>query len=250
MRHSLSTHFIRTLFLLLLATGFSSQALAALAAKVEFAVGNVTATALDGQSRALAKGGDLNSGDSINTNSGQVQIRFTDGGFLSLKPNTVFKIEAYTFNSKADGKEKAFFSLVKGGLRTVTGAIGKANRQNYEMRTANATIGIRGTAYSANQTDTSLTVFVSEGAISVSNQGGSIVVEAGQSARVSASNATPEVTMDKMPLPVPEAPQQIIEQQTTGSTVIFNEQVNEIGHSSVFGESPSSQSPPSPSPPP
>ena len=237
MRHYLSIQFTRTLFLALLAMGFSTQALAALAAKVEFAIGNVTAIALDGQSRALAKGGDLNSGDSISTNAGQVQIRFTDGGFLSLKPNTVFKIEAYNFNSKADGKEKAFFSLVKGGLRTVTGAIGKANRQNYEMRTSNATIGIRGTAYSANQTDTSLDVFVSEGAISVTNQGGSIVVEAGQSAIVRSPQAMPEVTMDKVPPPVPDAPQQFIEQQTTGSTVIFNEQVNEIGHSAVFGSS-------------
>ncbi|MGV3740727.1 MAG: FecR family protein, partial [Burkholderiaceae bacterium] len=237
MRHYFTIQFTRTLFLALLAMGISSQALAALAAKVEFAVGNVTATALDGQSRALAKGGDLNSGDSISTNNGQVQIRFTDGGFLSLKPNTVFKIEAYNFNSKADGKEKAFFSLVKGGLRTVTGVIGKANRKNYEMRTSNATIGIRGTAYSANQTDAGLNVFVSEGAVSVSNQGGSIVVEAGQSASVRSAQATPEMTLDRVPPPVPEAPQQLIEQQTTGSTVIFNEQVNEFGHSAVFDSS-------------
>jgi hypothetical protein len=99
----------------------------------------------------------------------QVQIRFTDGGFLSLKPNTVFKIEAYMFNAKSDNNEKAFFRLVKGGLRTVIGAIGKVNRQNYEIRTSNATIGIRGTAYSANQTATTLNVSVSEGAFSLTH---------------------------------------------------------------------------------
>lgn len=240
MRYYISTQFIRTLFLALLVMGFSSQALAALAAKVEFAAGKVIATALDGQARTLAKGGDVNTGDSINTNSGQVQIRFTDGGFLSLKPNTVFKIEAYNFNGKADGSEKAFFSLVKGGLRTITGAIGKVNRQNYEMRTSNATIGIRGTAYSANQTDTALNVSVSEGAVSVTNQAGSITVQAGQSAVVRSMQATPELIVEKVSLPPLEAPQAIIERETTGSTVIFNEQVNEYGHADVFDSSSSS----------
>jgi hypothetical protein len=112
------------------------------------------------------------------------------------------------------------------------------------MRTSTATIGIRGTAYSATQTDNGLNVFVSEGAISVTNQDGSIVVEAGQCATVRSPQAMPEVSVDKVPLPVPEAPQQMIEQQTTGPTVIFNEQINNIGHSTVFEQSSSPESPP------
>ncbi len=41
----------------------------------------------------------------------------------------------------------ALFSLLKGGLRTFTGLIGKLSPQRYQMRTAVATIGIRGTGY-------------------------------------------------------------------------------------------------------
>lgn len=242
MRHYYISHVIRALFLALLAMGISSQALAALAAKVEFAVGNPTATAPDGQSRVLAQGADVNSGESIHTNNGQVQIRFTDGGFLSLKPNTVFKIEAYNFNSKADGSEKAIFSFVKDGLRTITGAIGKVNRQNYEMLTSNATIGIRGTAYSATQTDTRLNVSVSEGAIALTNQAGSITVQAGQSALVRSPATAPELIVEKLSLPQLEAPQAIIERETTVTTVIFNERVNEVGHADVFN-SPSPSNP-------
>lgn len=41
--------------------------------------------------------------------------------------------------------QRAFFRLVKGGFRTVTGLIGKANREDYRVNTPTATIGVRGT---------------------------------------------------------------------------------------------------------
>lgn len=44
---------------------------------------------------------------------------------------------------------RAFFRLVKGGFRSVSGLIGKVNQDNYRVSTPVATIGIRGTRYSA-----------------------------------------------------------------------------------------------------
>lgn len=236
-----SRAYIRMLLLVLATMTFSSHAVAALAAKVEFALGNVTATRLNGQSRVLNKGAELNTGDSISTGDGRLQIRFTDGAYLSLQPNTVFKIETYAFANKVDGNEKAFFSLLKGGLRTITGAIGKVNQKNYEMRTTTATIGIRGTAYSANQSGEGLTVAVSEGAVAVSNQAGVLAVSAGQSAFVRSPQSMPQVLTGAASLPQLEAPQIQTEQQTTGPSgpsIIFNEQVNESGHPSVLNSAP------------
>lgn len=43
--------------------------------------------------------------------------------------------------------QRAFFRLVKGGFRTVTGLIGKANVDDYKVVTPTATIGIRGTEW-------------------------------------------------------------------------------------------------------
>lgn len=43
----------------------------------------------------------------------------------------------------------AFFSLLKGGFRAVSGAIGKINHDDYQVATPVATIGIRGTDYLA-----------------------------------------------------------------------------------------------------
>lgn len=43
--------------------------------------------------------------------------------------------------------QRAFFRLVKGGFRTITGLIGKANQEDYRVTTPTATIGIRGTEW-------------------------------------------------------------------------------------------------------
>lgn len=53
------------------------------------------------------------------------------------------------FNGQSEGGQRAFFRLIKGGFRAVSGAIGKVNRDDYQIATPVATIGIRGTDYVA-----------------------------------------------------------------------------------------------------
>jgi hypothetical protein len=76
-----------------------------------------------------------------------MQVRFTDQSIVSLRDQSLLKIDEYKFTGKQDGMEKAFFNLVKGGFRTITGLIGKVNKTNYGVKTATATIGIRGTNF-------------------------------------------------------------------------------------------------------
>jgi hypothetical protein len=181
----------------LIAAIFAPQAFAIPAGKVDFAAGKVSATGPDGAARDLVKGAEINQGDSIATGDGRVQIRFTDGAYMSLQPNTVFKVENYNFAGKADGSEKGVFNLITGGLRTISGLIGKGKRENYELRTKTATIGIRGTAYSAQQTEDTLVVSVGEGRISITSQGGNLVIGSGQSAIVRSPRVSPEMTKEK-----------------------------------------------------
>lgn len=152
----------------------------AAAGRVEFAVGGVNALGQDGTSRSLAKGGEINNGDTIQTIDGRAQIRFSDGGYISLQPNTEFKVEDYSYSGKSDGSEKGFFSLVKGGLRAITGAIGHTNKQAYRVNTPVATIGIRGTEYLAQLNSTRLLVKVGDGAVYLVNAAGDIVLYKGQ----------------------------------------------------------------------
>jgi len=46
-----------------------------------------------------------------------------------------------------NGASHAFFSLLKGGFRSISGLIGKINHDEYQVTTPVATIGVRGTDY-------------------------------------------------------------------------------------------------------
>lgn len=176
------------------------------AANVDFAVGNVTATAADGSQRGLAKGATVRVGDTIETNAGRAWLRFTDGGYMSLQPGTEFRVDDYHFAGEDDTGEKGLFSLLKGGMRAITGFIGHRNRDAYRVNTPVATIGIRGTEYLAQLGD-SLTVSCGEGVCVVTNEAGEVVLQAGQTVYMKDQNARGERLTRKVVLP-PNAPVQ------------------------------------------
>jgi FecR-like protein len=182
---------------------FSSSVLAAPAARVEFAVGNVSAAASDGRVRALVKGVAVEEGDTVNTNEGRVQLRFTDEGFVSLHPRTVFRVDQYRWSGVKDGSERSFFSLIEGGLRTITGRLAKYNRKAYRMSTVVATLGIRGTEYTM-QLNGGLSGNVAEGEIEVCNAGGCLAVAAGQSYYVPDASTKPIFSNKQTDLPPPQ----------------------------------------------
>jgi hypothetical protein len=76
-----------------------------------------------------------------------LQVRFVDEGLISLRDNSEFAIEEYRFAGGQDDGERAFFRLLKGGFRSVTGLIGRSRNAAYRVQTQTATIGIRGTDY-------------------------------------------------------------------------------------------------------
>ncbi|MEW6165438.1 MAG: FecR family protein [Pseudomonadota bacterium] len=135
---------------LLFALGFFQiTAHAVSAGRVLVAVGDVSATR-NGATIKLTAGAAIESGDVIHTGStSNTQLRFTDGAIVALRPETEFAVESYSFKGAESPakEEKSFFSLLKGGLRTITGLIGKRDRDAYRMKTATATVGIRGTHY-------------------------------------------------------------------------------------------------------
>lgn len=83
----------------------------------------------------------------ITSKSSYTQVRMKDGALISLRPNTELKFTDYRFNGKQDGSERSLMELARGGFRTITGYIGRLNKQNYRVKTTVATIGIRGTHY-------------------------------------------------------------------------------------------------------
>jgi len=175
---------------------------AASAAQVDFAAGDVKALAADGSSRPLAKGAEIATGETIDTGNGRAQVRFTDGAQVSLAPQTQFRIDDYRFAGKADGSEKGFFSLLKGAMRTITGLVGRSNRENYRVSTTVATIGIRGTEFSVTYGN-SINVTTGEGSNEVCNAAGCLILNSGETAYVADNNTQPVMTDKKAEIPPP-----------------------------------------------
>ncbi|HUW51784.1 MAG TPA: FecR family protein [Sulfuricella sp.] len=185
------------ILLAVVSAAFPATGYCVAAGHADFVSGNVVAVAADGSQRPLQKGSEINAGEAINTAAGaRAQIRFTDGGYISLQPNTLFRVDEYQYEGKTDGKEKGFFSLLKGGLRAITGAVGHVNRGNYKVATPAATIGIRGTGYNAMLAE-GLSISVTDGIISLTNKGGSLIITQGQSAFVADMNTVPRLTFEK-----------------------------------------------------
>lgn len=187
-----------------LAAAFPLTGHAAGAARVDFAMGDVKALAADGRSRTLAKGAEIESGEMIDTGNGRAQVRFSDGAQVSLAPQTQFRIDEYRFAGKADGNEKGFFSLLKGAMRTITGLVGRSNRDNYKVSTTVATIGIRGTEYSVTYGN-SVNVTTGEGSNEVCNAAGCLILNSGETAYIADNNTRPVMTDKKTEIPPPPA---------------------------------------------
>lgn len=151
--------------------------------RVLVAVGDTTALR-NGVVVKLTRGAEVQSGDTLRTGeASNMQVRFTDAGITALRSNSSLRIDDYGFENKP-GVDKSFFSLLKGGMRAITGLIGSHSRDNYAVKATTATIGIRGTNFLLAQCDNDcfnrdgskaedgLFGGVTDGRIAVTNQAG------------------------------------------------------------------------------
>lgn len=142
-KHNIQKNFV---FALVISACLPHSAWAAVAGQFQFVTGDVSIVGTDGAKRQAIKGGEINEQESIiSGKTGSAQLRMIDSGIIAVRPETTLRIDEYKFTGKEDGKERGFFSLLKGGFRSITGLIGKMNKDNYSIRTPAATIGIRGT---------------------------------------------------------------------------------------------------------
>ena len=157
---------------------------APIAGHVILTKGNVTAVMENGDSRALKRRSEIFNGDVIKTGpAGSVQIRFVDKALMTIKANSEMNIESYLMaqQSESGDKEQVLMSLVKGGFRTITGTIGKGDKDAYKVNTPAASIGIRGTNYEVQQeADGGFVMGVYSGGIQVENEAG--VIDLGEGA--------------------------------------------------------------------
>ncbi len=163
-----------TSVLLLIAVLFSAAL--AHAADVVGTVANLSGPLLakkaDGSVKILAQKSAVEQGDTlVSEKNTYARIRFIDNSEITLRPETQLKIDNFSYEADKPEKDSALFSLVKGGLRSVTGLLGKRNHDRFGMHTPTATIGIRGTIFIAEYIPSSDTAVAQFGAASVAALG-------------------------------------------------------------------------------
>ncbi|MGB0664050.1 MAG: FecR family protein [Pontibacterium sp.] len=118
--------------------------------RVILVVGDTWAQSVQGERRELKRGDDIFVYDTLFTGAdSRAHIRFTDGSSTRLQADTRFRVAQYYYREDDPNRGAAVFQLLKGGLRTISGNIGKAQPEKYRLQTTLATIGIRGTEYEA-----------------------------------------------------------------------------------------------------
>jgi len=166
----------------------SPLAQAAVVGKALVVSGQVSAERPDGGKRTLVANAVIERGDTVITaTNAAAQLRFLDGALVTLRAETRFRIDDYYYD-QGSAQDRSFFSLLKGGLRTLSGLIGKARHDAYRLETPVATVGIRGTDYQlrlchgdcpAGSPD-GLYLGVGYGAIAATNRAGSFDLQRGQ----------------------------------------------------------------------
>jgi len=156
---------------------FSASVLAS--AVVESVTGDVRAGATPPTATPLKVGQRVNAGNTVSVGAGSRAIlRFDDGQAVLLNENAEFRIRTYSFVAAEPSKDSFVFDLLRGAMRSVTGALTSRNPRAYALHTPQATIGIRGTDFMV-AIYNPLALSVIQGITTVANAAGTVAVGAG-----------------------------------------------------------------------
>jgi len=171
--------------------------------------GTLTAKRADGSTKLFAPKSEVQEGDTLSTEQETyARIKFADGAEVVLRPGSQLKVAAYSYDQAKPQSDNVVLNMLKGGLRAVTGLIGKRNRDAVSVATTTATIGIRGTHFGAlicqndcggvptasgKPPENGLHLDVADGAIVVRNAAGTQVLNAGQFGFVQSPSTPPVI---------------------------------------------------------
>lgn len=172
--------------------------------------GEPVATDLNGNRRVLTVQGRVHSGDTLDsTDGGSARLVMNDGAAIHLRPFSTIAIEQYDFTQDHPEHSRSIINLIKGGLRMITGLIGRSNPQGFRVDATVATIGVRGTDFGLRvcgaegcRVDGAPTLApgaytgVLDGGIGLSNRAGNVAVGRGEFYYVANADAVPSPAPD------------------------------------------------------
>ncbi len=194
---------VAALLLAVLASGVHAQAAAEVAIVVS-AKGETRLVRPGALFSPLRAGVQVRAGDRLVTGGdGQLELKFTDNALVTLRAGTEFRVDDYKFDSSG---QRSFLALTRGSLRSVSGLIGKRNRDDWRMTTPTAVIGIRGTEFDIAEVRCpeagcppgvvpGLAVAVVQGRVAVSTGAGSVEVPSGAALKIQDRQAVPTLAL-------------------------------------------------------
>ncbi len=184
--------------------------------------GVLTVQRANGTTKLLAVKSEIREGDTLVTQSDTyARIKFEDDAEIVLRPQSRVLIANYVDSPDDPQGDKVVIRLIDGGLRSVTGRIGKRNHDAIQFQTPQGQIQVRGTHFGAlfcqnncggvptpngSTPQNGLHVDVTQGAIVIANPGGSQVFQAGQFGYVANLNTPPMVIPPAQGIPVTMPP--------------------------------------------
>lgn len=117
-------------------------------ARVVQAQGKVEAIDESGAVRNLAVGQPLYEKERVRSQDDAYAVLvFRDGSKTTVQPGSELEISTFRYQPGDNANNKQLLKLIAGGVRALTGAIGKEQKENVQLTTPVATIGIRGTIF-------------------------------------------------------------------------------------------------------
>lgn len=156
------------------------------------ASGDVAVMVGNTHKQLLAAGDEICVGDKVIVgNNSQAKITFSDGAILHVLKNSEIRIDDYAYVKTSPQESHSSISLIKGDIRSISGAISKINPAQYAVKTPIATINVVGTDFlvthlpdNSQGTLKGTYVKVLSGAVNVTSPISKILLRAGESAHV------------------------------------------------------------------
>ena len=183
---------MKILAVLLALAGLAFADLASANAIVTSAAGTVQVQMPGAAPRTLRQGDEVVRGATVTTGpASTVVLRFNDGQIAALTANSRMTVSQYDYDAGTQ-RGSILLSLVQGGMRAITGLIGRNSPERVSYRAATATIGIRGTDVTIITNEGHVMVSVTDGAVSFTFRSETVVIRAGE-----AIHARPDGTFSR-----------------------------------------------------
>jgi len=184
--------------------------------------------------------------DEVETKNGRLKIKFVDDTLVSLTEHTYMVIDEYVYDPNPS-KSKMALNFVSGTARFATGGLGLVPRENIQIQTPTASIGIRGTDFTTtvDELGRSLVILLPDenctdkvkleegcapsGSITVTNDGGTqVLTEAYQAVMVSTFETIPTTPVVLVNLDLNQIDNMFIVSEPEQITEAKEEQVQEL----------------------